>query len=61
VSIELAGRRHYGLTFAVLAGAGISYALLQSLVAPALPVIQRLTSSSVCPSGTCSRAAEFMQ
>jgi EmrB/QacA subfamily drug resistance transporter len=41
VSIELAGRRHYGLTFAVLAVAGISYALLQSLVAPALPVIQR--------------------
>ena len=41
MSIELAGRRHYGLTFAVLAVAGISYALLQSLVAPALPVIQR--------------------
>jgi EmrB/QacA subfamily drug resistance transporter len=34
-------RQHYGLTFAVLALAGISYALLQSLVAPALPVIQR--------------------
>jgi EmrB/QacA subfamily drug resistance transporter len=34
-------RRHYGLTFAVLALAGVSYALLQSLVAPALPVIQR--------------------
>ena len=33
-------RRHYGLTFAVLALAGVSYALLQSLVAPALPVIQ---------------------
>ncbi len=41
MSIELAGRRHYGLTFSVLAIAGISYALLQSLVAPALPVIQR--------------------
>jgi EmrB/QacA subfamily drug resistance transporter len=34
-------RQHYGLTFAVLALAGISYALLQSLVAPALPVIQQ--------------------
>jgi EmrB/QacA subfamily drug resistance transporter len=34
-------RQHYGLTFAVLAIAGISYALLQSLVAPALPEIQR--------------------
>ncbi|HEY7630646.1 MAG TPA: MFS transporter, partial [Thermoleophilaceae bacterium] len=34
-------RQHYGLTFSVLALAGISYALLQSLVAPALPVIQR--------------------
>jgi EmrB/QacA subfamily drug resistance transporter len=33
-------RQHYSLTFAVLALAGISYALLQSLVAPALPVIQ---------------------
>jgi EmrB/QacA subfamily drug resistance transporter len=36
-----APRQHYGLTFAVLALAGISYALLQSLVAPALPEIQR--------------------
>jgi EmrB/QacA subfamily drug resistance transporter len=34
-------RQHYGLTFGVLALAGVSYALLQSLVAPALPVIQR--------------------
>jgi EmrB/QacA subfamily drug resistance transporter len=34
-------RQHYGLTFAVLALAGISYALLQSMVAPALPVIQK--------------------
>ncbi|HKN93640.1 MAG TPA: MFS transporter [Thermoleophilaceae bacterium] len=33
-------RQHYGLTFAVLALAGVSYSLLQSLVAPALPVIQ---------------------
>ena len=36
-----AQRQHYGLTFAVLAlGAG-TFAILQSLVAPALPEIQR--------------------
>src|SRR3954453_1158863 len=34
------GRQHYNVTFAVLALAGISFALLQSLVAPALPAIQ---------------------
>jgi EmrB/QacA subfamily drug resistance transporter len=34
-------RQHYGLTFAVLAVSGGTYALLQSLVAPALPEIQR--------------------
>jgi EmrB/QacA subfamily drug resistance transporter len=34
-------RQHYGLTFAVLALSGVSYSLLQSMVAPALPVIQR--------------------
>ena len=34
-------RPHYGITFATLAVAAISYALLQSLVAPALPVIQQ--------------------
>jgi EmrB/QacA subfamily drug resistance transporter len=39
-------RQHYGLTFAVLALAGISYALLQSLVAPALPEIQRDLNTS---------------
>jgi EmrB/QacA subfamily drug resistance transporter len=33
-------RQHYGVTFAVLALAGASYALLQSTVAPALPQIQ---------------------
>src|SRR5689334_1946587 len=33
-------RQHYGITFAVLALAGASYAMLQSTVAPALPVIQ---------------------
>lgn len=30
-------RQHYNITFALLAIAGVSYALLQSLVAPALP------------------------
>jgi EmrB/QacA subfamily drug resistance transporter len=34
-------RQHYSLTFAVLALAGCTFALLQSLVAPALPEIQR--------------------
>ena len=33
-------RQHYGLTFAVLALGGAAYALLQSLVAPALPTLQ---------------------
>jgi EmrB/QacA subfamily drug resistance transporter len=33
-------RQHYGVTFAVLALAGAAYAMLQSTVAPALPVIQ---------------------
>jgi EmrB/QacA subfamily drug resistance transporter len=34
------GRQHHNVTFVVLALAGISFALLQSLVAPALPAIQ---------------------
>jgi EmrB/QacA subfamily drug resistance transporter len=34
-------RQHYGITFAVLAVSGASYALLQSAVAPALPDIQK--------------------
>src|SRR3954453_7244949 len=33
-------RQHYSLTFAVLALGGAAFALLQSLVAPALPTIQ---------------------
>src|SRR5881227_2215548 len=33
-------RQHYNLTFAVLALGGAAYAMLQSLVAPALPTIQ---------------------
>jgi EmrB/QacA subfamily drug resistance transporter len=36
-----ADRPHYGLTLAVLAVAGLSFALLQTMVAPALPAIQR--------------------
>jgi EmrB/QacA subfamily drug resistance transporter len=34
-------RQHHHVTFAVLAVAGMSYSLMQSLVAPALPEIQR--------------------
>jgi EmrB/QacA subfamily drug resistance transporter len=34
-------RQHYNLTFAILALGGGTYAVLQSLVAPALPAIQR--------------------
>jgi EmrB/QacA subfamily drug resistance transporter len=36
-----AHRQHYGLTFGVLALAGATFAVLQSLVAPAIPEIQR--------------------
>ena len=43
----MAARRHYNVTFALLALAAISYALLQSLVAPALPDIQRALHTSV--------------
>ncbi len=39
-------RPHYGVTFATLAVAAISYALLQSLVAPALPDIQHDLNAS---------------
>ncbi len=35
------GRQHYNVTLAVLVAAGMSYALMQSLVIPALPDIQR--------------------
>ena len=34
------GRQHYNVTFALLAVAAIAYALMQSLVAPALPILQ---------------------
>jgi EmrB/QacA subfamily drug resistance transporter len=39
-------RQHYGITFAVLALAGAAYAMLQSTVAPALPVIQEELNAS---------------
>jgi EmrB/QacA subfamily drug resistance transporter len=41
------GRQHYNVTFALLATAGIAYALLQSLVAPALPELQDALHTSV--------------
>src|SRR5204863_5455761 len=40
-------RRHYKVTFALLAVAAVSYALLQSLVAPALPELQHALHTSV--------------
>jgi predicted MFS family arabinose efflux permease len=39
-------RPHHNVTFVVLAVAGVSYALLQSLVAPALPDIQHALHTS---------------
>jgi EmrB/QacA subfamily drug resistance transporter len=39
--VDAAERQHYNLTFAVLALAAAAFSLLQSLVAPALPEIQR--------------------
>jgi EmrB/QacA subfamily drug resistance transporter len=39
-------RQHYNITFALLAIAGVSYALLQSLVAPALPDIEHALHTS---------------
>jgi EmrB/QacA subfamily drug resistance transporter len=39
-------RQHYGLTLAVLAVAALSYALLQTMVAPALPDIQHELGAS---------------
>jgi EmrB/QacA subfamily drug resistance transporter len=40
------GRQHYGLTLAVLVLAAMAYALSQTLVAPALPEIQRELGTS---------------
>lgn len=41
------GRKHTTVTFVLLVSAGVSYALLQSLVAPALPNIQHALHTSV--------------
>jgi EmrB/QacA subfamily drug resistance transporter len=41
-----AQRTHYNVTLAVLVAAGVSYALMQSLVVPALPNIQRSLHTS---------------
>jgi EmrB/QacA subfamily drug resistance transporter len=43
---ESVDRQHYAVTFTLLAVAGISYALLQSLVAPALPEIEHALHTS---------------
>lgn len=40
------GRAHAGIVFAVLATSALAYALLQSMVAPALPAIQRELGAS---------------
>ena len=40
-------RQHYQITFALLSAAAVTYALLQSLVAPALPDIQHALHTSV--------------
>jgi MFS family permease len=40
-------RRHHQVTFLLLAAAGVSYSLLQSLVAPALPDLQHALHASV--------------
>jgi MFS family permease len=44
---EVRERQHYQVTFALLAGAAVTYALLQSLVAPALPDLQHALHTSV--------------
>ena len=43
----VAPRQHYRVTFVLLAAAGVAYALLQSLVAPALPDLQAALHTSV--------------
>jgi EmrB/QacA subfamily drug resistance transporter len=45
--VSSAARQHYNVTFALLALAGTAYALLQSLVAPALPDLQHALHTSV--------------
>jgi hypothetical protein len=38
---EHAPRQHYGITLGVLTVAGVSFAVMQTLVVPALPFFQR--------------------
>ena len=38
---EHAPRQHYGVTLALLTVAGVSFAVMQTLVVPALPFFQR--------------------
>jgi EmrB/QacA subfamily drug resistance transporter len=45
--VTTGGRQHYNVTFALLATAGIAYALLQSAVAPAIPELQHAFHTSV--------------
>ena len=40
------GRQHYNLTLLVLATSALAYALAQTMVAPALPDIQRTLDTS---------------
>ena len=47
MSHEGGARRHHNVTFGLLALVGVSYALLQSLVAPALPDMQHALHTSV--------------
>jgi EmrB/QacA subfamily drug resistance transporter len=39
--VDVAERQHYGITLALLTVAGVSFALMQTLVVPALPFFQR--------------------
>ena len=47
-------RQHYNVTLAVLALAALSYALLQTMVAPALPEIQHELGATPTPRATAS-------
>ena len=51
------GRRHYVVTLALLTVAGISFAIMQTLVVPALPFFQREFHTSA--SWKCSPGATF--
>ncbi|MDO8211138.1 MFS transporter [Conexibacter sp. CPCC 206217] len=57
-SSHASDRQHYGLTFAVLAIAGLAYALMSAMVAPALPDIQRELGAS--PTGVAWVLTAFL-